>query len=109
MCGNWRVSGQTNPVTVAVPGDEPRPEQFQPSLTNFSLIHVKDLGRSRPWSQKEPGVGAVVTSCGRLFHSGIVLGKKVTSACKQSGEMECHRRGLGYTEDRMVLQGPIGW
>ena len=45
------VSGLTNPaITVAVTGDEPRPARLQPSLAHFSL--VKDLGRSRPWSQR---------------------------------------------------------
>ena len=35
-------------------------------------------------------MGAVATSCGRLFYSGMVLGKKVF--CLLSGGMECRRR-----------------
>ena len=38
-------------------------------------------------------MGAVVTSCGRLFYSGMVLGKKVF--CLLSGGMECRRRCRG--------------
>ena len=40
------------------------------------------------------GGGAVVTSCRRLFHSGMVLGKKVFYLL--SSGMECCRWGHGY-------------
>ena len=42
-------------MTVADPGDEPRPALFQPSLTHFSLVPVKNLVGSRPWSQRSQG------------------------------------------------------
>ena len=48
---------------------------------------------------KEPGVGAVDTSCGgRLFHSGMVLGKKVFSL----------RCGVGWNVMGEVVSMPGG-
>ena len=52
-----------------------KPEQLQPPLTYFSLIHVKEKGKVKEETQvsKEPGVDAVVISWERLFLSGVVL------------------------------------
>ena len=44
------------PATIAVPGYEPRPAHLQPSLAHFSLAHIKDFGRNRPWSQMIQGL-----------------------------------------------------
>lgn len=41
--------------SVSVYGNVPRQAQLQPSPTHLSLIHIKDLGGSRPWSQRSPG------------------------------------------------------
>ena len=70
--------------------------QLQPSLAHVSLSTHKGFRKEQTLIVKEPGVGAVVTCWGRLFHSGMVLGKKVFCLCMLSGEMGCQRWSVGW-------------
>ena len=70
--------------------------QLQPSFTHVSLSTHKGFRKEQTLIVKEPGVGAVVTYWGRLFHSGMVLGQKVFCLCMLSGEMKGQRWSHGY-------------
>ena len=85
---------------------EPRSAQLQLSLTHFLLIHVNDLGRSRPWSQRSQGwvlSSFLEQGCSTLTLEWSEERNLILVKCKLSSEMRwngiCEVMGIlhGYT------------
>ena len=87
-----------------------KPQQLQPPLTYFSLIHVKEKGKEETQVSKEPGVDAVVISWERLFLSGVVLllGKKIFClyAVQWDGMSQVNHEVIGMLDGSPWV---IGW